>query len=587
MLAAQTTAILDALLVQNISVSDFLLHLLDSPYFSRHPSTVELAKRTPEIIAAFFRHPTSSSLALAWAHKTIKYVYSKAIANLSRKENGWHFSALHASAKQLTTFNINKMADEMYRLEPELWELVEMMLTGDSKATQGMREIEQVHNHDIHMRDVAELDEEELYWANQEEIMLEDGDSEPGQRALYHGQNHAGERRRALVKIVRFMPAINCHLDDMIGLTHLPCKQKQVNVISILMQGRNQKCNAFQSVNGLFLRSANTPEKVIKTLAHMGNSISLGAIHSAVNSLSNESEDALIAQGQTLLTLWAYDNFDVDLKVLVPTVEKQQDTLTHLTSATLIRLEHGVKLEDLRCSEYLWQRSLLNPNRDRHLLPPRPSMDALEKLHPEADHPSGLTRRERFNAWKFRSDLILHGPLYFKKFSGVLGQPEVVDQIPVTKMVQIPARAMDINPGNINGNIQVIPEILAQGGVGNPKDPECRVQDPVDIAQYVSLWAGDLGTAEHVLAVLRRSSNEHTPWDRYQYIVFVMGLFHLKMACADALWRIFIQPKEARKDPNSLMAFVAQHRPKETGKITSKPGYRRMHEVIGHDGITL
>jgi hypothetical protein len=66
-----------------------------------------------------------------------------------------------------------------------------------------------------------------------------------------------------------------------------------------------------------------------------------------------------------------------------------------------------------------------------------------------------------------------------------------------------------------------------------------------------------------------------------------MGFFHLKMACADAIWRIFIEPKNARVDPNSLMAYVAQHRPRETGKIGSNPGFRRMHEVIRHNGIVL
>jgi hypothetical protein len=52
-----------------------------------------------------------------------------------------------------------------------------------------------------------------------------------------------------------------------------------------------------------------------------------------------------------------------------------------------------------------------------------------------------------------------------------------------------------------------------------------------------------------------------------------MGLFHLKMACADAIWRIFIQPKNSDKDPNSLILFISQIHPKETGKIKSKLGF--------------
>jgi hypothetical protein len=66
-----------------------------------------------------------------------------------------------------------------------------------------------------------------------------------------------------------------------------------------------------------------------------------------------------------------------------------------------------------------------------------------------------------------------------------------------------------------------------------------------------------------------------------------MGLFHLKMGAVDAIWRIFIEPKVGREDQPSLMHFVALLRPRETGKIGSDPGFRRMHEVIGHVGAAL
>ena len=35
------------------------------------------------------------------------------------------------------------------------------------------------------------------------------------------------------------------------------------------------------------------------------------------------------------------------------------------------------------------------------------------------------------------------------------------------------------------------------------------------------------------------------------------------------------------------MRFVRQHRPRETGRIGTKPGFRRTHEVINHEGIAL
>ncbi|KAJ6583724.1 hypothetical protein B0H10DRAFT_1726955, partial [Mycena sp. CBHHK59/15] len=151
------------------------------------------------------------------------------------------------------------------------------------------------------------------------------------------------------------------------------------------------------------------------------------------------------------------------------------------------------------------------------------------------------------------------------------------------------ARSLDIKQSTVAGNLQAIPEFLEQGGVGDPsEDKEGNWERNVlSIILYVVLLHGDLGTGERIMSLLQRRSIEDTPWRRYQYVIYIMGLFHLKMAAADAIWRIFIEPKTGREDPTSLMHFVALHRPKETGKIGSDPGFRRMHEVIAHTGAAL
>ncbi|KAF8448809.1 hypothetical protein L210DRAFT_3337811, partial [Boletus edulis BED1] len=95
----------------------------------------------------------------------------------------------------------------------------------------------------------------------------------------------------------------------------------------------------------------------------------------------------------------------------------------------------------------------------------------------------------------------------------------------------------------------------------------------------------DLGTGERLRAALQRRSIENTPWNRMQHVIFIPGLFHLKMACADALWRTFLQPSAAREDETSLMHDVGILRPRETGIYGSKPGFRRMHQLIIYDGI--
>ncbi|OCH85843.1 hypothetical protein OBBRIDRAFT_814892 [Obba rivulosa] len=83
----------------------------------------------------------------------------------------------------------------------------------------------------------------------------------------------------------------------------------------------------------------------------------------------------------------------------------------------------------------------------------------------------------------------------------------------------------------------------------------------------------DLSTAEQIESLQQSRGKEKTPW----------RLFHLKMACADVIWKLCIQPKAVREDETSLMHEIAVIRPKETAKIGSnKPGFHRMHEVIQH-----
>ena len=64
--------------------------------------------------------------------------------------------------------------------------------------------------------------------------------------------------------------------------------------------------------------------------------------------------ESLSHVGENLLITYAYDNFDILLKLLVPTIEDDTDPLKHLTSGLIFPLEHGVRPEDLRVSTELW-----------------------------------------------------------------------------------------------------------------------------------------------------------------------------------------------------------------------------------------
>ncbi|KAG1768805.1 hypothetical protein EDD22DRAFT_999735 [Suillus occidentalis] len=358
---------------------------------------------------------------------------------------------------------------------------------------------------------------------------------------------------------------------------------KKVVILSIMMQSTNRKSNALQSILGIFLQSMHMPQHVVDTLARIGISISTDSIHSAIKSLSVESQNTMRDLGRSLLASYAYDNFDVDLKTHVPSAEKSNESLKHLTSGLMFPLQHGVTIDDLKCSEELWAMSNLNIYARDNDLPTRKTWRDLLSIHPQplATPNSNLTRRDKFNSWMFLTDLCTHGPEYFHRFRSEIQEPEAVEQIPLVKTPIIATRAMDINNSTVSGNIRAVTELLAQGGILDPTNAE---HDTPEISQYVVLIHGDLGTGERLQTAQLRRSIEATPWDRLQHVIYIPGLFHLKMACADAIWRCFIQPLAAREDETSLMRDITVLRPRETGIYCSKPGFRRMHQLVGSAG---
>lgn len=369
--------------------------------------------------------------------------------------------------------------------------------------------------------------------------------------------------------------------------------QKTVVVLSILMHNRDQKANALQSTVGIFLHATNTPEKVIKVLSRMGISISLTSIHRAVNSLSDETCGDIQSLGQTLLASYGYDNFELQIFTGIPTVENPGEGLLHLTSGTLLRLEHGVTLDDLRCSRLLWERSYHNPRAsDPRPFDPYKTMMHLYSLHKESHGPDDpLTRRGRFRAWTFQKTLFLHGPPSFRSLESNLRDPESVEAIPTVKTHYVPLRTMDLNQSKVSGNIDTLYNMFRQAGVGAPSGgtgSERSAPDGlVDISDFVTLVHGDLGTYERVLSAVRRRSVEFTPYDRLQSVVFVIGLFHLKMAAADAIWRLLVAPQGARSDDTSFMRLVGKLRPRESSRLVANAKFRQQHELIGDVGTVL
>lgn len=360
-----------------------------------------------------------------------------------------------------------------------------------------------------------------------------------------------------------------------------------MTVTNIILNVRNRNCNAFQVALGVYLHSTNTPDKVISTLHHAGLCVSQASISRAIKSLSAEALTSLSSLGRKLLIAYAYDNFDILLKALVPTVEANTDPLKHLTSGLVFTLQHGVKLDDLRVSTELWQKYEFNDTSPSTHNTTRAHMwttliPRYSSLNSPTPH-SPLPRHTEFKVWILLQNLIDSGPEYFKSFRNDLQYPEPIEErIPVQKTEIIPVQSMDIPNSTVEGNISTVEKLLEQTGLG---ELQCE-QDTVNIDPYIIMFHGDLGTGERLQSAKRRRVIEASPRSRLQYAIFIMGLFHLKMACAETIWRVFLKDSKARTadDKTSFYLDFKILRPRDSSGLSTSFKFRPIHEAIGHIG---
>ena len=133
---AAVNTVSSALQISGLSVSDYVVILLEQPKLQEHPCTVNLVNNATKIIMALSTHLYSKDSAFNWAAMTMRKKYSDAIKRLISCEE-WHFNASHASAKQLEDFQIEEMAVKMKELAPDLWLMLDVLLMGNRKPTMG------------------------------------------------------------------------------------------------------------------------------------------------------------------------------------------------------------------------------------------------------------------------------------------------------------------------------------------------------------------------------------------------------------------------------------------------------------------
>ena len=260
-----------------------------------------------------------------------------------------------------------------------------------------------------------------------------------------------------------------------------------------------------------------------------------------------------------------YDNFDMDFKVAQPTAGSRGSHAS-MTSATFA-LYADLRPGDLTFTKELHAKSHFN----KDLLPGNPLIYTphIRDIIPRHEL-NDLHALSRAFAWHMRA-ILLQEDQSFAEYLPMLGLPEAIDSLPVTRTIQYPASAINADEGSHDGNWQVIENILKQGGV-----PDARLEDDVILVH------GDLATKERIDGLRKMRTIESDSKGQLAFVIFVPGLFHLKMAATDAYWRAHVQPHEGREDAVGFFDYVRHLRPKETAKFIKGPGFRRLHNSIHH-----
>ncbi|XP_006457382.1 hypothetical protein AGABI2DRAFT_79752 [Agaricus bisporus var. bisporus H97] len=386
-------------------------------------------------------------------------VFLKEVQSLTRSEAGYHFTAEKSSVEKIQECDIEHLGANMEKYAPSIWTLLRKLLQADPDV-------------------------------------------------LRHRKL---TQKRKATKALQMREAI-IEPEATIQSTHTVIVKKQIVCLSIMMQNTNRKCNALQSLVGLFLQACGAPEAVVRLLSHLGVSIAPSTINNAIKSLSIRSEDQIRTTAATFTTAYAYDNLDINLKHHMPTLENSHESsIVHLTSSAMFPLNHGVHLSDLECSD---------------------------RLH----------------------------EIFF------------------------PMGAIPIGPSTPAQNAQVLENIFNQANIGDTNDVLQSEQNselgmPKTIGNTAIIIFGDLLTGQHIRSLMQQRAEERSPFRRFQFMVYVIGLFHFKMACTDALWKQFIAPAKAKKGPNTLLSFISCLRKNDAKRLKAKADFRSMHEVVQHCGI--
>lgn len=228
----QIKAILNILQSHDTTLLELITSVLQSTDNEvRQSADVILRNPQLEVILEILRsHPISQSGTQEWAKGVTIEVCRQQILELTKKENGIHFTARNTTEKKIQQFNMSFLTQKMESMAPDVWHILGVLFAADPRSnyqrnwTEKRRQMNSkkqrktrksgVADGDIEMQDIGEFDNESQdsdaeYWTGIETLIPEEED------VPEDILDHVEEQEKGLVAMV----SINFQLNDEEKLT--------------------------------------------------------------------------------------------------------------------------------------------------------------------------------------------------------------------------------------------------------------------------------------------------------------------------------------------------------------------------------
>ena len=130
----QIETVLSFLQAHDTTLLDFLTSVLQSTDCDARRSA-DVILQNPQVILEIIRsHPISQSAAQKWAKGVTIEVCRQQILELTKKENGLHFTAVNTTEKQIQQFSMSFLMQKLESMAPDMWEILDILFAADPRS---------------------------------------------------------------------------------------------------------------------------------------------------------------------------------------------------------------------------------------------------------------------------------------------------------------------------------------------------------------------------------------------------------------------------------------------------------------------